>query len=413
EVLVYVKDTCLCLTKPSEKLVVVTLKNKDKKVRFADPVTSSSNTQKQVDSHKTQDSNQPLLHSTGVICSNGASRSKPTGNKKNNRILQPSSSNKTNKVEDQSRSVKFRTNKKNRVSKTKCNADVIHSMLNVNSKSVCDVNALSKSKPAKLKNKKQIWKPTVPLKETTIKSVLTPTPGIKVYSRRPKATKSVGKIKKHSHKPKSEDTNQEKLYLLHMDLCGIMRVESINGKKYILVIVDDYSQFTRVKFLRSKDEAPKRIMETIHVDFDELTTMASEQSSSRPVLHEMTPRTLSLGLVPQPPSLSPFVPPTRIDWDTLFQPLFDEYFNPPPCVNHPVLEVAAPEPAVSTDTPSSTSVDQDEPSPSTSQTPHESPSQVIPPSVEEADHDIEVAHMDNNPYFGLPIPKPSSKESSS
>ncbi|GKD26161.1 retrovirus-related pol polyprotein from transposon TNT 1-94 [Tanacetum coccineum] len=45
EVLVYVRDTCPCLTRPSEKLVVVTPKNKDKKVRFADPVTFSSNTQ--------------------------------------------------------------------------------------------------------------------------------------------------------------------------------------------------------------------------------------------------------------------------------------------------------------------------------------------------------------------------------
>nr|GEW63053.1 retrovirus-related Pol polyprotein from transposon TNT 1-94 [Tanacetum cinerariifolium] len=65
----------------------------------------------------------------------------------------------------------------------------------------------------------------------------------------------MGKSKKKSHKPKSEDTNQEKLYLLHMDLYGPMRVESVNGKKYILVIVDDYSRFTWVKFLRSKDEA--------------------------------------------------------------------------------------------------------------------------------------------------------------
>nr|GFB50685.1 hypothetical protein [Tanacetum cinerariifolium] len=65
---------------------------------------------------------------------------------------------------------------------------------------------------------------------------------------------AIGKSTKKSHKPKSEDTNQEKLYLLHMDLCGPMRVESINGKKYILVIVDDYSRFTWVKFLRSKDE---------------------------------------------------------------------------------------------------------------------------------------------------------------
>ncbi|GJY23353.1 retrovirus-related pol polyprotein from transposon TNT 1-94 [Tanacetum coccineum] len=53
-----------------------------------------------------------------------------------------------------------------------------------------------------------------------------------------------GKSKKKPHKPKSEDTNQEKLYLLHMDLCGLMRVASFNGKKYILVIVDDYSRFT-------------------------------------------------------------------------------------------------------------------------------------------------------------------------
>ncbi|GJZ74280.1 retrovirus-related pol polyprotein from transposon TNT 1-94 [Tanacetum coccineum] len=52
---------------------------------------------------------------------------------------------------------------------------------------------------------------------------------------------SLGKSKKHTHKPKSEDSIQEKLYLLHMDLCSQMRIESINGKKYILVIFDDYS----------------------------------------------------------------------------------------------------------------------------------------------------------------------------
>ncbi|GKE74255.1 retrovirus-related pol polyprotein from transposon TNT 1-94 [Tanacetum coccineum] len=55
---------------------------------------------------------------------------------------------------------------------------------------------------------------------------------------------AMGKSKKKPHKPKSEDTNQEKLYLLHVDLCGPMRITSVNGKKYIPVIVDDYSQFT-------------------------------------------------------------------------------------------------------------------------------------------------------------------------
>ncbi|GKA76644.1 retrovirus-related pol polyprotein from transposon TNT 1-94 [Tanacetum coccineum] len=72
-----------------------------------------------------------------------------------------------------------------------------------------------------------------------------------------------GKSKKSSHQPKAEDTNQEKLYLLHMDLCGPMRMESINRKKNILVIVDDYSRFTWVKFLRPKYEAPNAIIKCI------------------------------------------------------------------------------------------------------------------------------------------------------
>ncbi|GJU06335.1 retrovirus-related pol polyprotein from transposon TNT 1-94 [Tanacetum coccineum] len=74
------------------------------------------------------------------------------------------------------------------------------------------------------------------------------------------SSSSVDLSKKQLHRPKSKDTNQEKLYLLHMDLCGPMRVASINRKKYILVIVDDYSWFIWVKFLASKDEAPDFII---------------------------------------------------------------------------------------------------------------------------------------------------------
>ncbi|GJW84585.1 retrovirus-related pol polyprotein from transposon TNT 1-94 [Tanacetum coccineum] len=70
----------------------------------------------------------------------------------------------------------------------------------------------------------------------------------------------MGKSKKKPHKPKSEDTNKEKLHLLHMDLCGPIPIASVNGNKYILVIVDDYSRFTWVNFLRSKDEAPDFII---------------------------------------------------------------------------------------------------------------------------------------------------------
>nr|GEU34465.1 hypothetical protein [Tanacetum cinerariifolium] len=333
---------------------------------------------------------------------------------------------------------------------------------------------------------------------------------------------AMGKSTKKSHKPKSKNTNQEKLYLLHMDLYGPMRVESVNGKKYILVIVDDYSRFTWVKFLRSKDEAPdyiikflkmiqngvverrnqtlieaartmliyaraplflwaeavatacytqnrsilrlrhektpyellhnklhdlsflhvfgalcyltndsenlgklqpkadirifigyaptkkdfriynrltRQIVETIHVDFDELTAMASEQSSSGPALHEMTPATISLGLVQKSSSSTPYVPPSRNDWDLLFQPLFDELLNPPP-----------------TDligSPSLTTVDQDAPSPSKSHTTPETQSSVIPQDVKEDNLDIEVAHIGNDPLFGVPIPAVTSAQSSS
>ncbi|GJT99476.1 retrovirus-related pol polyprotein from transposon TNT 1-94 [Tanacetum coccineum] len=63
-----------------------------------------------------------------------------------------------------------------------------------------------------------------------------------------------GKSKKASHPPKLIPSDYSKLELLHMDLCGPMRVASVNGKKYILVIVDDFSRFTWVYFLRSKDE---------------------------------------------------------------------------------------------------------------------------------------------------------------
>ncbi|GKD25891.1 hypothetical protein Tco_1232105 [Tanacetum coccineum] len=76
----------------------------------------------------------------------------------------------------------------------------------------------------------------------------------------------------------------------------------------------------------------------------------------------MTPTTISSGLVPNPHPSTPFVPPSRTDWDMLFQPLFDELLNPPEVVAL-IDEVAAPVPIISTGSPSSTTVDQDAPSP--------------------------------------------------
>ncbi|GJY35249.1 retrovirus-related pol polyprotein from transposon TNT 1-94 [Tanacetum coccineum] len=77
------------------------------------------------------------------------------------------------------------------------------------------------------------------------------------------AASSPGKSKKASHLPKLVPSDHSKLELLHMDLCGPMRVASINGKRYILMIVDDYSRYTWVYFIRSKDETPEIIKKFI------------------------------------------------------------------------------------------------------------------------------------------------------
>nr|GEV18379.1 hypothetical protein [Tanacetum cinerariifolium] len=69
-----------------------------------------------------------------------------------------------------------------------------------------------------------------------------------------------GKSKRASYPPKPVLNSRQRLHLLYMDLCGPMRIASINGKRYVLVIVDDYSHYTWVHFLRSKDEAPEVII---------------------------------------------------------------------------------------------------------------------------------------------------------
>ncbi|GJW67036.1 retrovirus-related pol polyprotein from transposon TNT 1-94 [Tanacetum coccineum] len=168
------------------------------------------------------------------------------------------------------------------------------------------------------------------------------------------------------------------------------------------------------KAFRIYNRRTRRIIETIHVDFDELTAMASEHSSSGPALHEMTPVSISSGLVPNPSPSTPFVPPTRSDWDLLFQPMFDESPNVDvhaPEVIAPIPEAVAPEHAVSTGSPSSTTVDQDAPTPSNSPTQQETQTPILSHDVEEDNHDIEVAHMGNDPYFGIPIPEVSSDQS--
>nr|GEY92554.1 ribonuclease H-like domain-containing protein [Tanacetum cinerariifolium] len=75
----------------------------------------------------------------------------------------------------------------------------------------------------------------------------------------------LGKAKRKSFQIKTTSSSKRRLELLHMDLCGPMRVESINGKKYVLVIVDDYSRYNWTHFLRSKDETPEVLIDFLRL----------------------------------------------------------------------------------------------------------------------------------------------------
>ncbi|GJX69217.1 integrase, catalytic region, zinc finger, CCHC-type containing protein [Tanacetum coccineum] len=284
---------------------------------------------------------------------------------------------------------------------------------------------------------------------------------------------ALGKSKKTSHQPKAEDINQEKLYLLHMDLflktkdeastaiikcikniqvrlkATVRNVRTDNGTEFVNQTLREwyenvgithqtsvartpqqndaeaintacYTQnrslirlrYNKTPYELMKDKKPdlsffhvfgslcyptndhedlgkfnakadigifigyapakkvfriynKRtriITETIHVTFDELTTMASEQFSSGPGLHYMTPATPSTGLGSNLVSQQPCLPPIRNDWDRLFQPMFDEYFSPPTIDVSPVPEAVAPRAEVLVDSPMLNSIDQDAPS---------------------------------------------------
>nr|GEV35249.1 hypothetical protein [Tanacetum cinerariifolium] len=515
----------------------------------------------------------PCINDLGVNLLTSASRSQPQGNTKKDKIQQTQSRAKKNKLEDHPRNVRPSLHNKKSVVNTKAISSVPNSKLNVIqivlwyldsgcSKHMTEdrsqlVNFVQKflgtvkfgnDHVAKImgygnykignasKTKSWLWYRRLShqnfgsINHLARQGLARGLPKLKFKKDHLCSACAMGKSKKKSHKPKSEDTNQEKLYLLHMDLCGPMHVESVNGKKYILVIVDDYSRFTWVKCLRSKDETldfiikflkmiqvrlkvlvrrirtdngtkffnqtlreyykqagishetsvarspqqnsvverrnhtlievahtmliyvqallclwsetvatacytqnrsivrlrhgktpyellhdklddlsflyvfgalcyptndsenlgnlqPKAdigifigyeptkkafriynrrtrcIVKTIHVDFDELTTMASEQSSSGPALNEMTPATISSGCMPKPSSSTPYVPPSRKDWDFLFQPLFDELLTPPPSVDPPapkviapIIDVIPPVQAESTGSPSSTTL---------------------------------------------------------
>ncbi|GJS23543.1 retrovirus-related pol polyprotein from transposon TNT 1-94 [Tanacetum coccineum] len=157
-------------------------------------------------------------------------------------------------------------------------------------------------------------------------------------------------------------------------------------------------------------------METIHVQFDELTEhMAPVHISSGPKPILLTPGQISSGLVPNLVSAAPYVLPTNKDLEILFQPIFDEYFEPPRVKRHVPLAPAVQVPVVLAGTPSSTSIDQD-----ASSTSHSPPSSEVRPPIshqgvaaEPTIEDNPFAQADNDLFVNVFVPEPSSEEPSS
>ncbi|GKA13266.1 retrovirus-related pol polyprotein from transposon TNT 1-94 [Tanacetum coccineum] len=538
----------------------------------------------------------PLDEHIGRVSYTDASRSKPKSNTKNDRIPQPSSRSKKNKIEAHHRKFKSSANMNNHVSDS--NANVKNVDLSKNSDTIClscnkclffanhdafVVKYLKKmqkrkvAKSAKQKAKSE-WKPTGRIFKTIIEIVLwyldsgcskhmtrhrdkvinfvskfiasktkswlwhrrlshlnfgtinelakqglvKGLPKLKYTKDHLCSACQMGKSKKESHPHKPEPSTNEKLLMLHMNLCGPIRVESINKKRYILVYVDDYSHFTWAKFLRTKDEAPeiiikflkqakvslnatvryllerrnctlveaartmlifsksllflwaeavvttcytqnrslihtrynktpyellrdrkpelkylhvlgalcypindfedfrklqpkadigifidyspskkayriynkrtKQIIETMNVQFDELTQMAFEQHGSGPELHGLTSRHISSGLVQNQATPTSVKTPTKNDWDVLFQPMFDEYFKPPSAVSTPISAATLLPPDTAGASLSSSSIDKAAPSPSTS--PNETTSSPINSTNVEPPHNEENAEFD-------------------
>ncbi|GKA34235.1 retrovirus-related pol polyprotein from transposon TNT 1-94 [Tanacetum coccineum] len=157
-------------------------------------------------------------------------------------------------------------------------------------------------------------------------------------------------------------------------------------------------------------------METIHVQFDELTEQVAPvhiSTGPEPIL--LTPGQISSGLVPNSVHAAPYVPPTNKDLEILFQPMFDEYLEPP-SVERPIpLAVAVQVPVVSACAPSSTTINQDVPS-----TSHSPSSSIVQPPISHQGvtagptiKDNPFAQADNDPFVKMFSLKPSSDESSS
>ncbi|GJS11660.1 retrovirus-related pol polyprotein from transposon TNT 1-94 [Tanacetum coccineum] len=251
----------------------------------------------------------------------------------------------------------------------------------------------------------------------------------------------LGKSKKHTHKPKTENTNLEVLNTLHMDLSRTMLIFSkapmfLWAKAVATVCYTQNRSFIHTRH----DKIPYELVHNKKPDLTfykvfgalcypindsenlgKLQPMADigifigyAPSRKGPAPSLLTPGPISSGLVPNPALAIPYVPPTNKELETLFQPMFDEYFNLPGIHQDPIPNVAQ-DPVIPTGPSVSTSIDLDAPSGSHISSPLDHHSSSVHHGVAGKQY-AEVnpfAAADPEPFVNVFTPDPTSKASSS
>nr|GEW19688.1 hypothetical protein [Tanacetum cinerariifolium] len=421
---------------------------RNKQVTFEDQcVTSNNNTHKHVEQLNIQKTNVPVILSTRVNSCIDARGSKPRSNTKKNRISLAKSVHKK-KVEEHPRTNKSSLNHMNRVDSSICSTRTVVQIILWYLDSGC-LKHMTRDR-SQLKNFMKKFIGTVRFGNDHFGAIM----GYRDYVIGDNVISRVYYVEGLRH---------------NLFSVGPMRVQIINGKKYILVIVDDYSSIFHQKLvLRTPQQnnvverRNRTLMEVARtmLIFSKVLMFLWEESiatacytQNRSLIHTHHNKTpyepvhekkpdLTFSMIgyriynkrtqcimeaihvqfdeltdPMAPvQLAPYVPPTNKELEILFQPMFDEYLEPPR-VERPVSPASAvPVPIISAGIPLSTTINKDAHSSSHSPSSSALQSSCSHNGIATGSTSIEdnpLAHVDNDPFVNLFAPEFSSEASTS
>nr|GEV32610.1 retrotransposon protein, putative, unclassified [Tanacetum cinerariifolium] len=378
ELVEYVIGTCLTNFNKGDKQIASTPITRKKRITFIDQCeTSTNNTLTHVKQQTLNKTNEPVIPSTGVKGATSASESKPRSNTNKDTTLPAKSD--MNKVEVHPRNNK--TSVKEIIvlilvlaETAKLFVTVGHQWRPTGGKFMlgeqCPLTTITTSKVVPVN---QVASPLDNyLTYVTCVNQRDPTSSIYLLSKASKNKSwlwhsrlnhlNFGTINDLARKDLVRGLPRLK-FEKRSSLLGVSTSEDLGKLQPTTDIIIFVGYAPSRKGYRIYNKRTRRIMETIHVQFDELSEpMAPMQLSTGPTPIFFMLGQISSGLIPNSVPAAPYVPLTNKDLEILFQSMFDEFLEPPR-VERPIsLASAVPVPFNSTDTPSSTTIDQDAPS---------------------------------------------------